>query len=78
MEKITFRLCYFFVSVFLDVFEIDLCSFVDIINNLSYPYDDNGHGTAIAGLVVDSGKFNWDNDKFPQFKENSIRYFETC
>ena len=32
----------------------------------------SGHGTAIAGLVVDSGKFNWDNDKFPQFKENSI------
>lgn len=32
----------------------------------------SGHGTAIGGLVVDSGNFNWDNDRFPQFKENNI------
>lgn len=24
-----------------------------------------GHGTAMGGIVVDSGKFNWDSDKFP-------------
>jgi O-acetylhomoserine (thiol)-lyase len=24
-----------------------------------------GHGTSIGGLIVDSGKFNWDNGKFP-------------
>lgn len=24
-----------------------------------------GHGTAIGGIIVDSGKFNWDNGKFP-------------
>lgn len=26
----------------------------------------NGHGTAMGGIIVDSGKFNWDNGKFPQ------------
>lgn len=24
-----------------------------------------GHGTSLGGLIVDSGKFNWDNGKFP-------------
>lgn len=28
-----------------------------------------GHGNAIAGLILDSGKFNWGNGKFPQFNE---------
>lgn len=26
-----------------------------------------GHGTSIGGVVVDSGKFNWDSDKFKGF-----------
>lgn len=26
-----------------------------------------GHGTSIGGIVVDSGKFNWDNGRFPEF-----------
>lgn len=29
--------------------------FVDLINNLHYPYDDNGHGTSIAGILCSSG-----------------------
>jgi O-acetylhomoserine (thiol)-lyase len=29
----------------------------------------NGHGNAIAGLVLEAGKFNWKSDKFPQFSE---------
>jgi O-acetylhomoserine (thiol)-lyase len=29
----------------------------------------NGHGNVIAGLVLESGKFNWKSDKFPQFSE---------
>ncbi|HEX2925147.1 MAG TPA: aminotransferase class I/II-fold pyridoxal phosphate-dependent enzyme [Ruminiclostridium sp.] len=29
----------------------------------------NGHGNAIAGLILESGKFNWANGKFPQFTE---------
>ena len=28
-----------------------------------------GHGAAIAGVIVESGKFNWGNGKFPQFTE---------
>ncbi|MCX7882427.1 MAG: O-acetylhomoserine aminocarboxypropyltransferase/cysteine synthase [Brevinematales bacterium] len=28
-----------------------------------------GHGTAIGGIVVDSGKFNWKNPKFSLFNE---------
>ncbi|HEY5584140.1 MAG TPA: aminotransferase class I/II-fold pyridoxal phosphate-dependent enzyme [Ruminiclostridium sp.] len=27
----------------------------------------NGHGNAIVGLILESGKFNWANGKFPQF-----------
>lgn len=26
-----------------------------------------GHGTSIGGVVVDGGRFNWDNEKFPGF-----------
>ncbi|HYG36078.1 MAG TPA: PLP-dependent transferase, partial [Clostridia bacterium] len=26
-----------------------------------------GHGTSIGGVLVDSGKFKWDNGKFPEF-----------
>lgn len=29
--------------------------FVDLINNYQLPYDDNGHGTAIAGIMCGSG-----------------------
>ena len=31
-------------------------SFIDLINNLSYPYDDNGHGTCIAGIICSNGQ----------------------
>ena len=33
-----------------------------------------GHGTAIGGAVVDSGKFNWGNGKFPEFTEPDPSY----
>ncbi len=33
-----------------------------------------GHGTSIGGVVVDSGKFNWGNGKFPIFTEPSPSY----
>ncbi|WP_461207008.1 S8 family serine peptidase [Clostridium sp. DL1XJH146] len=29
--------------------------FYDIVNNLKYPYDDNGHGTFISGIICSSG-----------------------
>lgn len=33
-----------------------------------------GHGTAIGGVLVDSGKFNWDNGKFPWLSEPNPSY----
>ncbi|NIW35358.1 MAG: bifunctional O-acetylhomoserine aminocarboxypropyltransferase/cysteine synthase, partial [Gemmatimonadetes bacterium] len=41
-----------------------------------------GHGTSIGGLIVDSGRFPWDNGKFPGLTEPSpgyhgMRYYET-
>jgi O-acetylhomoserine (thiol)-lyase len=41
-----------------------------------------GHGTSIGGLIVDSGKFNWANGKFPEFTEpdpsyHGLKFWET-
>lgn len=34
-----------------------------------------GHGTAIGGVIVDSGKFDWtQNDKWPWFTEPNVSY----
>ncbi len=35
-----------------------------------------GHGTSIGGVIVDSGKFNWGNGKFPVFTTPSPSYHE--
>ncbi|TAL17971.1 O-acetylhomoserine aminocarboxypropyltransferase/cysteine synthase [bacterium] len=40
-----------------------------------------GHGTSIGGVIVDSGKFNWGNGKFPEFTEpdpsyHGLKYWE--
>ena len=40
-----------------------------------------GHGTAIGGVIVDSGKFDWANGNFPEFTEpdesyHGIRYVQ--
>ncbi|MBA4390230.1 MAG: O-acetylhomoserine aminocarboxypropyltransferase [Syntrophus sp. (in: bacteria)] len=41
-----------------------------------------GHGTSIGGVIVDSGKFNWGNGKFPEFTEpdpsyHGLKYWDT-
>ena len=41
-----------------------------------------GHGTSIGGVLVESGKFPWDNGRFPEMTEPSkgyhgVRFFET-
>ncbi|NLO79417.1 MAG: O-acetylhomoserine aminocarboxypropyltransferase/cysteine synthase [Xanthomonadaceae bacterium] len=41
-----------------------------------------GHGTALGGVVIESGKFPWDNGKFPTMVEPSagyhgVRFYET-
>ena len=33
-----------------------------------------GHGTSIGGVIIDSGKFKWDNGKFPEFTEPDPSY----
>ena len=33
-----------------------------------------GHGTSIGGVIVDSGKFKWNNGKFPGFTEPDPSY----
>ncbi len=35
-----------------------IVKFVDLINNKSVPYDDNGHGTFVAGVACGNGIFN--------------------
>lgn len=34
----------------------------------------NGHGTAMGGLVIDAGTYNWNNGKFPAISEPSEGY----
>jgi len=41
-----------------------------------------GHGTSMGGMIVESGKFPWDNGKFPEMCEPSdgyhgVRFYET-
>jgi len=33
-----------------------------------------GHGTSIGGLIVDSGRFDWENGKFPELTEPEPSY----
>ncbi len=33
-----------------------------------------GHGTSIGGIIVDSGKFAWNNGKYPEFTEPDPSY----
>lgn len=41
-----------------------------------------GHGNSIGGVIVDSGKFAWNNGRFPEFTEpdpsyHGLKYWET-
>jgi len=41
-----------------------------------------GHGTSIGGVLVDSGKFDWNNGKFPELTEpcesyHGMKFYET-
>lgn len=41
-----------------------------------------GHGTSIGGVIIDSGKFDWGNGKFPEFTDpdpsyHGIKYWQT-
>lgn len=45
----------------------------DILVNSATKYI-GGHGTSIGGVIVDSGKFKWNNGKFPEFTEPDPSY----
>lgn len=50
----------------------------DIVTHSASKYID-GHGTSIGGIVIEGGKYNWDNGKFSDFTEpdssyNGVRY----
>ncbi len=54
---------------------------VDIIVHSATKYI-GGHGNSIGGVIVDSGKFAWDNGKFPEFTEpdpsyHGLKYWDT-
>ena len=54
---------------------------VDIIVSSATKYI-GGHGTSIGGVIVDSGNFNWNNGKFPEFTEpdpsyHGVKYWNT-
>ena len=54
---------------------------VDIIVDSATKYI-GGHGTSIGGVIVDSGKFDWSNGKFPEFtgpdpSYHGLKFWET-
>lgn len=46
---------------------------VDIVVHSATKYI-GGHGNSIGGVIVDSGKFAWNNGKFPEFTEPDPSY----
>ena len=54
-----------------------IISFIDLVNNLSYPYDDNGHGSAMCNII--GNKFIYKNNIFNTSSEctfNVIKAFD--
>ena len=54
---------------------------VDIIVDSATKYI-GGHGTSVGGVIVDSGRFDWSNGKFPEFTEpdpsyHGLKFWET-
>lgn len=45
----------------------------DIITSSATKYI-GGHGTSLGGIIVDSGKFKWNNGKFPEFTQPDASY----
>jgi O-acetylhomoserine (thiol)-lyase len=45
----------------------------DIVVNSATKYI-GGHGTSIGGVIVDAGRFAWNNGKFPEFTEPDPSY----
>lgn len=45
----------------------------DIVTHSTTKYVD-GHGTSVGGIIVDGGKYNWNNGKFPGLTEPDESY----
>lgn len=45
----------------------------DIVTHSSSKYLD-GHASSVGGIIVDSGRFNWENGKFPDFCQPDESY----
>ena len=45
----------------------------DIVIHSTSKYMD-GHAVQVGGVIVDSGNFNWENGKFPDFTEPDVSY----
>jgi O-acetylhomoserine (thiol)-lyase len=45
----------------------------DVVVNSATKYI-GGHGTSIGGVIIDGGKFAWNNGKFPEFTEPDPSY----
>ena len=70
---------------------VDNTSAVGLVRPLDYGADIiaesatkfiDGHGNSIGGVIIDSGKFDWSNGKFPEFTEpdpsyHGLRYWNT-
>lgn len=51
-----------------------IVKFIDLINHSPFPYDDNGHGTFVAGIACGNGTLNKDYQGFaPKAKIVSIK-----
>lgn len=44
---------------------------IEVLSTTKYV---GGHGTTVGGAIVDSGKFNWNNGKFPEITEKDPSY----
>ena len=48
----------------------------DIVIHSTTKYLD-GHATSVGGIIVDSGRFDWNNGKFPELTEPDVSYHGT-
>ncbi len=61
------------------VFPIEFGADITVLSATKYI---GGHGSSIGGVIVDSGRFKWDNGKFPEFTEpdpsyHGIKYWDS-
>jgi len=48
----------------------------DLVNNISYPYDDDGHGTHVAGTIAGTGKLGYKTGVAPGVDLIGVKVFD--